>query len=93
MAPEDLHDGHKATLSLAAAYRVHIGRSAPLDREATHGPVVHSGRYRYCPVATRSMARPPVVSFVLGDEGAHVDDPLALLAGDLGPVIRVGWVW
>src|SRR5215216_2463424 len=29
---------------------------------------------------------------VRGDEGAHVDDALALLPGDLGPVVRVGGV-
>ena len=34
----------------------------------------------------------PSPSFVLADEGADVDDALALLAGDLRPVVGVGGV-
>ena len=46
-------------------------------------------RYRYWPVFVAvSMARPD--SWLLaGDERADVDDPLALLARDPGPVVRV----
>jgi hypothetical protein len=47
---------------------------------------------RYCPVATRSIARPPSGLVAVVDERAHVDDPLALLARDLRPVVGVGGV-
>src|SRR5829696_7309143 len=36
--------------------------------------------------------RPPGLGALAGDQGADVDDPLALLAGDAGPVVRVGGV-
>src|SRR5262245_37816500 len=35
---------------------------------------------------------PGGAAVVAVDDGADVDDPLALLAGDLGPVVRVGRV-
>ena len=38
-----------------------------------------------------SIAR-PASAFLPGDERADVDDPLALLAGDPRPVVRVGGV-
>src|SRR2546426_5634007 len=34
----------------------------------------------------------PELLFRLAHERLHVDDPLTLLAGDLGPVVRVGGV-
>ena len=43
-----------------------------------------------CP--RRSMARPPTGCRRLVHEGADVDDPLALLARDLRPVVGVGRV-
>ena len=51
--------------------------------------VSESGTYRYCPVVTRSIWRPPCASSPFGHERADEDDALALLPGDLRPVVGV----
>src|SRR5579875_1039479 len=73
-------------------------------REAPFGPVrAGSGRRRRLPGPARrlqvlagphALDRAAALGLVLAlaDQGAHVDDPLALLARDLRPVVRVGGV-
>ena len=89
--PEDLPDRHRTTLSMAYAVPDEAAESAA---SATNVPGRTRTRRRQVLAGGDPLDGATALGLVVvgGHERAHVDDALALLARDLGPVVGVGRV-
>src|SRR5579884_3496802 len=84
------------SVSIPMTFGMAMGRPYPAGRSAaTPGPDEPPGAARPLQVlaGAHPLDGPATGGFLpLGEQGADIDDPLALLAGDLRPVVRVGGV-